>query len=128
MSGVRKICDLDVAKYQCVAPDIRTSEVIITEERIEHIRERHPFDFERYSGYLKEVIENPDYILESPKPYTAFVLKEISEAGERLQVILRLAVSGDRVGYKNSIITFLRVENKRYLRYLRTKKILYKAE
>ena len=128
MSGVRKICDLDVAKYQCVTPDIRTSEVIITEERIAHIQERHPLDFERYSGYLREVIENPDYILESSKPYTAFVLKEISEPGERLQVILRLAVSGDREGYKNSIITFLKVESKRYLRYLRTKKILYKAE
>ena len=123
-----KICDLDVEKYQCVTSEIRTREVIITEERIAHIRERHPLDFERYAGYLKEIVENPDYILESPKPYTAFVLKEIAEAGERFQVILRLFVPGDREGHKNSIITFLKVENKRYLRYLRTKKILYKAE
>ena len=125
---MRKVCDLDIGKYQCVTPDIRTSEVIITEERIAHIQERHPLDFERYAGYLSEIVENPDYILESRKPHTAFVLKEITEAGERFQLILRLAVPGDREGYKNSIITFLKVENKRYLRYLRTKKILYKAE
>ncbi len=30
--------------------------------------------------------------------------------------------------YKNSVITFLKVEEKRYKRYLRTKKILYKSE
>ena len=126
--GVRKICDLDIEKYQCVTPDIRTREVVVTEERIRHIQERHPQDFERYAGYLKVIVEDPDYILESSKPHTAFVLKEITEAGERFQLILRLAVPGDREGYQNSIITFLRVENKRYLRYLRTKKILYKAE
>ncbi len=127
-SGVQTIGKIDVKKYRVVSSDIRTSEVIITDERIRHIQERHPNDFERYSSYLKEIVENPDYILESKKPNTAFVLKEISEAGERFQVILRLAVSEDPAGYKNSIITFLKVEDKRYLRYLRTKKILYKSE
>ena len=62
---MRKVCDLDIKKYQCAAPDIRSSEVIITEERIGHIQERHPLDFERYSGYLKEIIENPDYLVKN---------------------------------------------------------------
>ena len=35
--------------YECVTRNIRTDEVIITEERIEHIKERHPTDFERYN-------------------------------------------------------------------------------
>ena len=33
--------------YECVTRNIITDEVIITEERIEHIKERHPTDFER---------------------------------------------------------------------------------
>lgn len=123
-----KICDLDIEKYSCVSPDIRTSEVILTEERILHIKERHPNDYQRFSGYLREIIESPDYILEANKPNTAFLLKEITNEAEQFQIILRLAVSGDPEGYRNSIITFLKVEKKRYLRYLRTKKILYKAE
>lgn len=119
---------LDQRIYSVISDAIRTDEVIITEERIAHILERHPNDFERYSGYLREVIEKPDYILKANKPNTAFILKEIINSDERFQVILRLAVSTDPEGYKNSVITFFKVEEKRYLRYLRTKKILYKAE
>lgn len=37
---------IDVEKYRVVSPDIRTDEVIITEER-------HPGELERYAGYLR---------------------------------------------------------------------------
>ena len=97
---------LDQRIYSVISDAIRTDEVIITEERIAHILERHPNDFERYSGYLREVIEKPDYILKANKPNTAFILKEIINSDERFQVILRLAVSTDPEGYKNSVITF----------------------
>lgn len=127
-SPVRTVGRIDIEKYKVVTDKIQTDEVIITDERIEHIRERHPNDFERYSQYLKRIVEEPDYILEANKPNTAFLLKEFIEADERFQLILRLAVEGDIPGYKNSIITFLKVEEKRYKRYLRTKKILYKSE
>lgn len=125
---VKTIGKIDVEKYRVVTDNIRTDEVIITDERIQHIKERHPNDFERYSQYLKQIVESPDYILEANKPNTAFLLKEFAEEDERFQLILRLAVEGDIPGYKNSIITFLKVEEKRYRRYLRTKKILYKSE
>lgn len=44
---------LDVEKYKAVTADIRTQEVVITEERIQHIRERHPEDFERFCTYIQ---------------------------------------------------------------------------
>ena len=119
---------IDLEKYRVVAPDIRTDEVIITEERIEHIMERHPGSYERFSQYIAQIVAEPDYILEANKPNTAFLLKTFVDDGERFQLILRLAVERDIPGYKNSVITFLRVEEKRYNRYLRTKKVLYKAE
>ncbi len=125
---VQTIGKIDIEKYRVVSQDIRTNEVVITQERIQHIKDRHPNDFERYSGYITEIVESPDYILEANKPNTAFLLKEFAEADERFQLILRLAVEGDKPGYKNSVITFLKVEEKRYKRYLRTKKILYKSE
>lgn len=125
---MRFVGRIDIAKYSVISSNIRTDEVIITEERIKHIRQRHPNDFERYSGCIAAVIETPDYILKSEKPNTAFLLKSFQEGKEWFQLILRLSVEGDAPGYKNSVITFLKVEEKRYNRYLRTKKILYKAE
>ena len=119
---MRKVCDLDVKKYQCAAPDIRSSEGIITEERICHIRERHPLDFERYSGYLKEIIENPDYIIEDERPGTAIVLKQIEQQGERFRLALRLLTPADHPAYKNSILTFLKIREKEWNRLVRNKK------
>ncbi len=126
--GVRKVCDLDIEKYKCVTPDIQTSEVIVTDERIKHIQERHPEDFERYSGYLKEIVEKPDYIIEDTRPNTAMVLKQIEEQGEHFRVALRLVTPADNPSYKNSIITFMKIREKEWRRLLRNKKILYKSE
>lgn len=126
--SVKTIGRIDVEKFRVVSDKIRTNEVVITDERIEHIRQRHPNDFERFSKYLADIVESPQYILEANKPNTAFLLKEYEEDNERFQLILRLAVEGDRPEYKNSVITFLHVEKKRFNRYLRTKKILYKSE
>lgn len=127
-SDVHYVTRLDVEKYRCVTEQITTDEVIITGERIQHIKERHPRDFERYEGYLAKIIEAPDFILESDMPHTAFLLKEIQEEAEHFQLILRLKVVGDPEDYKNSIITFLKVSEKKWNKYLRNKKILYKRE
>ena len=119
---------IDIEIYRCVTADIQTSDVIITQQQIEHIQERHPNDYEWYFKYVNEILESPDYILEANKPKTAFILKHICDNGKNYQLILRLKTSQDPISYKNSVITFLKVDDKRYNRYLRTKKILYKNE
>ena len=115
--------NLDI--YRCISEDIRTDEVIITDERIQHIKERHPQDFERFFGVIFEIISEPDYILESKKPNTAFVLKRIVREEKNYQLILRLKTSNDLPDYQNSVITFLKVDDKKVSKYLRNKKILY---
>ena len=74
---------IDREIYQCVTKDIVTEDVIITDEQITHIKERHPKDYERYYAYFQEV---------------------------------------------HSVITFMKINEKRWNRYLRTKDILYKKE
>ena len=76
---------LEKEKYRCMSEHLITNEVIITEERIQHIQERHPGDFERYVSYLKQIIENPDYILEANKPNTAVLLKEFEQRKNALK-------------------------------------------
>lgn len=119
---------IDKDIYKCITEDIVTVDVIITDERIEHIKERHPYDYERYYNYIKEVIENPDYILHGNKPNSALILKEFSNGEEQFKTILRLITSNDDISFKNSIITFMKINNKEWERLLRNKEILYKKE
>ena len=114
--------------YMCVTEDIITDEVIVTDERIQHIKERHPNDYERFYSYLPEIITNPDYIIKANKPDTATVLKEIVDNGEKFQLVLRLVTSKDKPEFKNSIITFLKINKRTWDKYLRNKEILYKRD
>ena len=70
----------------------------------------------------------PDYIIEANKPNTALILKEIRDEGESFKTVLRLVTPADRPGYKNSIITFMKIDRREWERLLRNKKILYKRE
>lgn len=114
--------------YKCVTEHIVTDDVIITDERIKHIMERHPDNFQRYCKYLTEIVENPDYIIESNKPNTALILKEFITDEDCFKTVVRLTTSGDNPEYKNSIITFMRINKKEWNRLLRNKHILYKKE
>lgn len=99
--------------YKCIAEDITTPEVIITDERIQHIKDRHPNDYEQYYIYLKDIVENPDYIIETPKPNTALILKEIQLSAEKqFKTVLRLKTSKDNPAFKNSIMTFMKINEK----------------
>lgn len=128
VSGVEKVCDLDIEKYRCVSPDIQTSEVIITDERIKHIQERHPEDYERFRSYIPKIIAEPDYIIAANKEDTAVILKEITENGEKFKLILRLKTPRDPENYKNSIISFWKVGETTWKKTIKNKKILYKSE
>ena len=127
---VNFVCKLDKELYKVITEDIRTDEVIITDERIQHIQERHPDDYERFSAYLAEIVQNPDYIIRDLRPQTGMLLKEITvgETGEHFRVALRLAASQDPAHYKNSIITFLKIRQKEWERLIHNKEILYKAK
>ncbi len=126
--GVQTIGRIDRDKYSVVSSSIRTDEVIISDERIKHIMDHHPNDYQRYAHYIGEMLENPQYILDDPVQNTAVILHEFIESNEHFRLILKLAVIGDEEYKKNSIITFLKISEKKFKKYLRNKKILYKSE
>lgn len=126
--GVQTIGRIDRDKYSVVSSAIRTDEVIISDERIKHIMDHHPNDYERYAHYIGEMLEKPQYILDDPVPNTAVILHEFLESDEHFRLILKLAVIGDEEYKKNSVITFLKISEKKFKKYLRNKKILYKSE
>lgn len=119
---------IDIEIYNCITKDITTDEVIITDERIQHIKEHHPNDYEQYYSYMRSIIENPEYIIEANKPNTALILKSFSNGNETFKTVLRLITSSDNSKFKNSIITFMKINEKEWNRLLKNKKILYKSE
>ncbi|MBQ7902096.1 MAG: hypothetical protein IJ365_09085 [Clostridia bacterium] len=125
---MRYIGKIDRNIYKCVTNDILTDDVIITDERISHIKERHPNDYERYCEYMKEAIRMPDYIIESKKPHTALILKEVQDGENQFKMVLRLITPTDNEAYKNSIITFMKIDDKEWCRLIKNKKVLYKSE
>ena len=119
---------IDIEIYNCITKDITTDEVIITDERIQHIKEHHPNNYEQYYSYMRSIIENPEYIIEANKPNTALILKSFSNGNETFKTVLRLITSSDNSKFKNSIITFMKINEKEWNRLLINKKILYKSE
>lgn len=120
------VCKIDRSIYSCVAEDITTDDVVLSDERIAHIKERHPNDFERYFAYMARIIQEPDYILED-KPNTALILKEFNEDNVKFRLVLRLKVSQDNPDYKNSVLTFMKTNDKKWSQNLNNKKVLYRS-
>lgn len=125
-SDVQTVGRIDIEKYRCITDDITTDEVIITDERIQHIKDHHPGHYEKVSPFLQAALDMPDYILKDKNPNTALILKEIEENGQRIQVVLRLHTSIDAEGFKNSIISAWEISESRWNNYVSNKKILYK--
>ena len=114
--------------YKCITERIVTDEVIITNERIEHIIKRRGKDFyDRYGKYFADIIKNPDYIFKDKKN-TALVCKKFIEDDKYVNIVLRIVVSEDDPEYKNSIITAIGESTKRFQQRLRNNKPLYKKE
>ena len=82
-----------------------------------------------YCNFLKESVESPDFIIETKKVDTALILKEFPDTKkQQLRIVLRLITVVDNPKFKNSIITFMRINEKEWERLLRNKQILYKRE
>ena len=120
---------IDKSIYRCITEDIRTDEVIITDNQIQHIKERHPEAFEKAMRDVKSTIENPDYIIADDKhKNTGLVIRNIELEEEHLLLVLRICTSEEEPGYKNSIISSWEISERRLQNYLRNKRILYKKE
>lgn len=100
--------------------EIITDEVIITDNRIQHIIDRRGQEFyDVYSKYFSEIISNPDYIFKDKAINTVIVTKNFAHNNTNVNLIIKLVIEGDNAGYKNSIITAIKENNKRFKQRLR---------
>lgn len=106
---------------------IKTSEVVLTDERRLHIKEHHPNDFDMFEQNCKEVVAHPQTILKDEKNAdTIFMINHIDETN--LNVVVKLAVVDDEKHPKNSIMTSYRIRDKNVKKFEKKNKVLYKSE
>ena len=108
-----------------ISREITTEEVIITDERIEHSN-KHQNAYDKYGRYISSILSDPDFIFSDVHPNTAILIREIQVDGMNLQIVLRLHVPSDEPGYKNSVISFWNIGQKRKDNYRKNKKIIYR--
>ena len=86
---MRYIGKIDLGIYKCVSGDIQTDEVIITDNRIEHIVERRGREFyDEFSNLFNSILTDPDYIFSDKKPNTAIASKRYTEHAKSINIIL----------------------------------------
>ena len=102
------LADDSLATIEKSMGEVTSKCIVITEERKEHIKEKHQQDYDFVENNLKEALLNPDLILEdNSNEDTILVIKHVSESG--LNVVVRLQIAPNDLKYENSVITAYRV-------------------
>lgn len=127
MLEYRKFGKVDTSIFENKFGELQTDEVILTNERMAHIKERHPEDIELFEKYGKQCIDSPDLIISDEKNEgTVFMIKTVAETN--LNVVLRLALGQDERKLKNSVMTFWRIRKRNLKKLIEKNELLYKKE
>lgn len=106
---------------------LKTDELIITNERIEHIKRRHPEDFELFEKYGLSVVAEPEFIIKDEKnENTVFVTKKLEDTN--LNLVVKVILETEENDLKNSVMTFYRIREKNLQKLINKNKTLYKSE
>ena len=126
-SDVSYIGKINRNLFTVISDKIITDEVIITDERIKHIIDRRgQAFFDKYCSYFSEIISKPDYIFKDERKHTALVCKSVIDKGATINLVIWLAVEGDNYEFKNSIITAIKENNRRFNQRIRNGDLIYK--
>ena len=123
------ITNLDKKKLGIYEKQIITEEVILTDERLyEHILLFHEEEYKQLRRYIKNIIEDPDYIVEYNRHEdTMIYLKQIEEISKNGRVVIKLALGKDEEHSKNSIITLMKLNKRTWKQTIRNRgKIIWK--
>lgn len=119
--------DLDPSPLVSTFGHLQTTEVVVTDERIAHIKERHPEDYLLFEQYGRESILSPDILIQDVKNVgTVFAVKKLPDTN--LNVVLRLVLDTDNPDFKNSVMTFYRIREKNLKKLMEKNPVLYIKE
>jgi len=118
---------LNISMLGKYSTKIITEKVIITDERLEHIKEHHPELEYKEIKSIKSAIENPDFIFEDRKNIdTILLVKKINMFNKHSRIVVKLNTRTDIQDKFNSVISFWQISEKKLGQYLKNEKIIYK--
>ncbi len=127
MAELKVLGEIDERVLKEEFGDLQTAEVIVTEERIKHIRERYPQDVELFELYGQETVSEPDLIIKDGKNEgTVFMIKNLPDCN--INVVIRLVLRTEDEGLKNSVMTFYRIRTRNLEKLLKKNKVIYRKE
>lgn len=134
MALILSLGKIDLSLLKDEFGKIQTDEIIITEERINHIKMRHPEDYNLFNIYGAICVKDPDYIIKDGKhDGTIFMVKKLEDTN--LNVVVRIALETDDKGIMNSVMTFYRIRERNLIKLIRKNSsltdkdaLLYKKE
>lgn len=134
MALILSLGKIDLSLLKDEFGKIQTDEIIITEERINHIKMRHPEDYSLFNIYGAICVKDPDYIIKDGKhDGTIFMVKKLEDTN--LNVVVRIALETDDNGIMNSVMTFYRIRERNLIKLIRKNSsltdkdaLLYKKE
>ena len=75
--------------------------IFIGEANINHMKEEHPKDFEKYGANIEDIIKNPTYLARNEKKKSIEFIKEYKIDNEYVLVAVR--VSGNNVHFARTM-------------------------
>lgn len=127
MAFIKSLGKIDTSVLEKEFGKIQTRDIIVTGERLEHIKERHPEDYNLFEKYGKLSVENPDFVIKDKKHAgTVFMVKKLE--GTNLNVVVRVVLETDDIKLKNSVMTFYRIRERNLKKLIEKNALLYKRE
>lgn len=68
--------------------------IYLGETNIEHIKNRHPYEFEKYFQNIEDIISSPDYVGLNPKDNSILYVKLYEIEGEFIRVAAKITSGG----------------------------------
>lgn len=106
---------------------LKTNQIIVTSERLKHIKEHHPEDYELFLKNGSSAVNYPDYIIrDSKNSNTISIIKNVDNCN--IDVVVKLILDSEKTEYKNSVLTFYRLRDNNLKKLKNKNKVLYKKE
>ena len=69
--------------------------IYIGESNIEHIKKRHPYEYEKYFCDIEDILRNPDYVGRNPHDLSILFVKLYQMNGEYIRIAVKITSHGN---------------------------------
>ncbi len=85
----QEIIDILKLDIRCGTP------IYIGDSNIEHIKSRHPYEYDKYFCDIEDIIQTPDYIGQNPHDASILFVRLYEICGEYIRVAVKISPYGN---------------------------------